>query len=115
MIDSTNPTDAKMSGNLTRLIKLNKWQDTYRILHPNETKYSHFYNSDRSGKAHTLGASRLDRSYVWGGISVNRAEYTSASFSDHLLHTIDPTSLDMRLVRIFYAVVNIQLSPLSPP
>ena len=88
-IDCTNPTEAKMSGNLKRLISLNKWLDSFRALNPNEIKYSHFYNSDRSGKARTTGASRLDRSYVWGGVPVRRSEYTAASFSDHFLHLIE--------------------------
>ena len=73
--DATNHASSKMSPNLSKLIKVFSWNDSHRELYPDRLDYSHYYN---------LGATRIDRQYYWGNISVNKSIYIPVAFSDHL-------------------------------
>ena len=75
-----------MSPNLKKTSTILKWRDTYRLLHPKSTTYSHFYNCQMTGTGLTQGA--LDRSYTWGDIKTVSSEYIGAAFSDHMLHLV---------------------------
>ena len=76
--DASNYPTAKISNTLQRLIKLGKWRDCYRELHPNGGEYSRFYQ-----KGNTKGASRIDRAYQWGEGEVISTGHISLSYSDH--------------------------------
>ena len=67
-----------MSPSLKRLIQNFSLKDSFRSIHPTKKAYSRFY--DRNGEA----ASRIDRSYTWGNLSVLEANYTAVAFSDHM-------------------------------
>ena len=88
-IDCTNLPEQKTSPNLKRLIKISKWSDTFRSLHPKKVAYSHFYSRQMSGCGLSQGASRLDRSYSWGQVATISSTYLGAGFSDHLLHKVE--------------------------
>ena len=72
--DAINHAAAKISPNLNRLSKTFNWIDSHRKLYPHSLDFSHYYN---------LGATRIDREYYWGDITVNKSAYIPASFSDH--------------------------------
>ena len=78
--DCTKHPDAKMSPCLRRLVQTFNWRDDYRFLHPRESSFSRYYSQDRGG----FGATRIDRSYSFGELSVAEAMYVSIAFSDHL-------------------------------
>ena len=84
--DCTHHPEPKMSPNLKKTSTILKWRDTYRLLHPKSTTYSHFYNRQMTGTGLTQGA--LDRSYTWGDIKTVSSEYIGAAFSDHMLHLV---------------------------
>ena len=84
--DCTHHPEPKMSPNLKKTSTIPKWRDTYRLLHPKSTTYSHFYNCQMTGTGLTQGA--LDRSYTWGDIKTVSSEYIGAAFSDHMLHLV---------------------------
>ena len=73
--EATNNTASKMSPNLARLCKTFKWSDSYKARVPNSSEYSHYYKQ---------GATRIDREYHWGDITVRKSEYIPLAFSDHL-------------------------------
>ena len=78
--DCTKNTQNKMSPSFKNLVSAFSWKDSYRYLHPQAKQYSRYYINDHQGE----GASRIDRSYHWGSLEVQQAEYLSISFSDHL-------------------------------
>jgi hypothetical protein len=82
--DATRNPESKMSPSLRALISTLGWEDSFRALHPSADIYSRYYSSERHGE----GASRIDRSYHWGGITVLAAEYHPIAFSDHLAYTV---------------------------
>ena len=84
--DCTHHPEPKMSPNLKKTSTILKWRDTYRLLHPKSTTYSHSYNRQMTGTGLTQGA--LDRSYTWGDIKTVSSEYIGAAFSDHMLHLV---------------------------
>ena len=58
-----------------RLSKVCSWKDSHRQLYPNnKEEFSHYYSQ---------GATRIDRQYHWGDVSVTRSEYIPVAFSDH--------------------------------
>ena len=77
-MDATNYPEAKMSKGLQRLIKLKNWQDSFRTLNPSTLVYSRYYENSRAE-----GATRIDRNYHYGDISVTQASYLPLAFSDH--------------------------------
>ena len=81
--DATNNPESKNSPCLSRLVKAFSWLDSYRVLYPHKKSFSRFYNIKG-----IVGASRIDRQYHWGEISILSAEYIPVAFSDHYAHTI---------------------------
>ena len=77
--DATHHPEAKTSPALKRLVKTFGWSDNFRALHPKSKSFSRYYKTDRGE-----GASRIDRCYQWGEITVQEAKYKSLAFSDHL-------------------------------
>ena len=69
--DATNNAASKMSPNLSRLCKTFKWRDSYSVGVGNVSVYSHYYKQ---------GATRIDREYNWGDISVKKVRILSYSF-----------------------------------
>ena len=82
-LDCTNNPASKMSPCLSRLLQTFSHSDCFRDLYPDKAAFSRFYNGTGG-----VGATRIDRSYKWGDISVNEAEYISIAFSDHLAHLV---------------------------
>ena len=76
--------------------------DSYRVLHPNLSSFSHYYHTVQQGK----GATRIDRSYSWGELKVIEARYEPIAFSDHMAYIVT-LSLPDSMARI--------LSPRSRP
>ena len=101
-LDCTHNASTKMSPSLVKLVNTFNMKDSFRILHPKSTSFSHFYNTIHQGE----GANRLDRSYHWGRLKVMEAKYEPISFSDHLAYTVS-FSIPDPLARI--------LSPKSKP
>ena len=83
-VDCTNNPEAKMSPCLKRLEKTFSLNDSYRAIHPVTETFSRYYS--RGGGE--IGASRIDRSYHWGDITVEEAGYSSIAFSDHMAHIL---------------------------
>ena len=77
--DSTNNQNSKKSPSLTRLIRTFSQVDSFRSLHPQDRVFSRYF----TGVNGEVGASRIDRSFHLGNISVEAAEYLSVAFSDH--------------------------------
>jgi exonuclease III len=82
--DATKNAAHKQSKCLKRLVKNFSWVDSFKYLHPNTKQYSRYYDNSVHGE----GASRLDRNYHFGGLSVLEAYYVGVAFSDHLPHII---------------------------
>ena len=82
--DSTHNSEAKMSPSLRRLLPTFSMIDTYRYLFPDTSCYSRYYS--RGGGE--VGASRIDRSYLWGNATILESEYEAVAFSDHFAHIV---------------------------
>ena len=76
--DATHHANSKLSKNLKKLLKVFEWKDSHRVLFPNSSDFSHYYTSGSIN-----GATRIDRQYVWGNVTVSKSEYFSLAFSDH--------------------------------
>ena len=85
--DCTHLASTKMSPCLAKLVKTFNMRDSFRLLYPNSTSFSHFYHTVHQGQ----GATRLDRSYNWGNVTVIEAKYESVAFSDHLTYVVSLT------------------------
>ena len=81
--DCTHNHETKMSPCLRRLAKTFSWQDSFRCLYPHELCYSRYYTTNKY-----TGGSRIDRSYLWGDLSVEEARYISVAFSDHMAYIV---------------------------
>ena len=81
--DATNYPESKMSRGLQRLIKLKGWQDSFRSLYPSSNSFSRYYENSRAE-----GATRIDRNYHFGELTLTEAKYIPLAFSDHLAHII---------------------------
>ena len=100
--DCTHLASSKMSPCLAKLVQTFNIKDSFRILHPTSSSFSHFYHTIHQGE----GATRIDRSYNWGDIAAVEASYEPVSFSDHLAYVVS-FSLPAPMARI--------LSPRSRP
>ena len=78
--DSNKSPESKISPACRNLGRAFEWTDSFRELYPRINQYSRHMTHNNHG----YGASRLDRAYHWGEITVKQAEYLSISFSDHL-------------------------------
>lgn len=78
--DATRNQDEKMSPSLKRLCATFNWTDTFRRLYPNDLVYSHYYNSGVYGD----GATRIDRCYTFGNVTVMECAYVGFASSDHM-------------------------------
>ena len=66
-MDCTNNPQSKMSPGLKKNIIAFNLHDCYRSKYPKENTFSHFYQVN----GNTVGATRIDRSYSWGGLQIN--------------------------------------------
>ena len=64
---------------LKRVIKNFDWVDSFRKLFPDRKLFSRYYDNLQHGE----GASKIDRSYHYGGIEIIDAKYIGVAFSDH--------------------------------
>ena len=78
--DATRNAEVKMSPSLQSLVSTFAWTDSFRLLYPSAKSYSRYYTLEKHGE----GATRIDRLYHWGNISVQEASYQSLAFSDHM-------------------------------
>ena len=92
--DATNYPESKMSKGLQRLISLKGWKDSFRSLYPNTSEFSRYYENSRAE-----GATRIDRNYHFGEISITESKYLPVAFSDHFSQIIQ-ISLPDQLSRI---------------
>ena len=76
--DATHHPISKLSKSLQRLKRVFELSDSHRLLYPNARDFSHYYTS---GDIH--GATRIDRQYVWGNVTVKSSKYLPIAFSDH--------------------------------
>ena len=81
--DSLNYPEQKISKCFKKLISLYDLTDSYRELYPHSKMFSRFYTSKG-----VSGATRIDRCYTWGKLTVTEAEYLPVSFSDHFAHVV---------------------------
>ena len=68
-----------MSPALKRLVSSFSFKDSYRVLHPNENVFSHYHDQGKFGN----GATRIDRQYHWGDLTILEAKYIGIAFSDY--------------------------------
>ena len=83
-MDCTHNPGSKLSPSLKRLINTFSHVDSFRSLYPDIKSFSRYYS--RGGE--DVGASRIDRNYHWGDITVIDAEYDAVAFSDHMAHIV---------------------------
>ena len=76
--DATNHPEAKMSNCLKRVTKVFDMKDSFRALYPKVKAFSRYYGDTRG-----QGATRIDRQYHFGNITIREAKYLPLSFSDH--------------------------------
>ena len=81
--DCTRNPENKMSPSLKRLMQTFNLRDSFRSLYPSDKIFSRYYS--RMGQD---GATRIDRSYHWGGLTPTAAWYESVAFSDHMDHIV---------------------------
>ena len=81
--DATAHQAAKMSPTFQSIVNTFNWVDSYRILHPTAKQFSRYYGDSRSE-----GATRIDRSYHYGDITIKKATYHPLAFSDHHAHVL---------------------------
>ena len=76
--DATVHPESKMSNCLKRVLKTFELKDSFRSLYPKTEAFSRYCGDSRGH-----GASRIDRQYHYGNISVHEARYLPLAFSDH--------------------------------
>ena len=81
--DATAHPAAKMSPTFQKIVQTFEWVDSFRVLHPTEKQFSRYYGDSRSE-----GATRIDRSYHYGDITIKKAIYLPIAFSDHHAHLV---------------------------
>ena len=101
--DTTKNAAQKQSKCLKRLVKTFSWVDSYRNLHPQTQQFSRYYDN----VVHGEGASRLDRMYHFGGLTIVEAFYVGVAFSDHL-----PLIVKVRLPQNMSKLQSIKSRPL---
>ena len=77
--DATKNQAQKLSPSLKRLVKTFSWTDSFRHVHPASQVFSRYYNHITHGE----GATRIDRQYHWGSMTVLEVRYVGLAFSDH--------------------------------
>ena len=77
--DCTKNPEVKTCHSLKHLVDTLDMKDDFKTLWPNDRSMSHYYTHPTYGP----GATRIDRSYSYGGLSIVTALYISASFTDH--------------------------------
>ena len=70
----------KTSKSLKTLVKIFKWQDSFKYVHPNSSAFSIYYSNDQFWD----GATRIDRQYHWGKLEIIEAKLVGLAFSDHM-------------------------------
>ena len=76
--DATTHPEAKMSNCLKRVTKVFDMKDSFRALYPKVQAFYRYYGYTRG-----QGATRIDRQYHYGNITIMEAKYLPLSFSDH--------------------------------
>ena len=76
--DATNYPESKMSNSLKRVTKVFDMKDSFRSLYPKVRAFSRYYGDTRG-----QGATRIDRQYHFGEITIKEAKYLPLAFSDH--------------------------------
>ena len=76
--NATAHPESKMSNSLKRVLKTFELKDSFRQLYPKSESFSRYYGDTRG-----QGASRIDRQYHWGPLTIKEAKYLPLSFSDH--------------------------------
>lgn len=76
--DATAHAEAKLSNSLKRVIKTFNMQDSFRSIHPNISEFSRYYSNTRG-----QGATRIDRQYHWGNVTIKSVKHLPLAFSDH--------------------------------
>ena len=59
-------------------------KDSFRSIHPSAVQFSRYYGNTRGE-----GASRIDRCYHYGDITIRSATYLPLAFSDHHAHVVE--------------------------
>ena len=77
-MDATVNPEGKMSNVLKRVIKAFDMNDSFRTMFPKDQSFSRYYSDARGN-----GASRIDRQYHYGDITIIEAKYIPLAFSDH--------------------------------
>ena len=83
-MDCTHHPASKMSPSLARLTQILDMKDSYRSLFPNTKVYSHYYHTVQLGQ----GATRINRSYNWGELTIVDVRYVPVAFSDHIAYVV---------------------------
>ena len=81
--DATNHASAKMSPTFKRVVQTFQWKDSFRSINKTTAQFSRYYGSSRGE-----GATRIDRCYHYGDLSVSTASYLPLAFSDHHAHVV---------------------------
>ena len=76
--DATVNPESKISNCLKRVLKTFDFKDSFRSLYPSSKTYSRYYSDSRGH-----GASRIDRQYHYGDLTILEAKYLPLAFSDH--------------------------------
>ena len=95
-IDATHHQDSKISNSLKRITNLFNMKDSFRVLHPKVKAFSRYYSNTRG-----QGATRIDRQYHYGNLTIKEAKYLPLVFSDHYSLAIT-ICLPDPLSRMFY-------------
>ena len=83
-LDCTHHPASKMSPSLARLTQIFDMKDSYRSLYPTNKIFSHYYHTVQLGQ----GATRIDRSYNWGELTIVDVRYVPVAFSDHMAYVV---------------------------
>ena len=83
-LDATTNPESKLSPTFRRLTGALNLKDSFRVLHPTDRQFSRYYSNTRSE-----GASRIDRCYHYGSITILSASYLPLAFSDHHAHVVE--------------------------
>ena len=81
--DASSHQSSKMSPTFQKVVRSFNWTDSYRLLFPNTMQFSRYYGEGRAS-----GATRIDRSYHFGDITIKKAYYLPLAFSDHHAHIV---------------------------
>ena len=89
-IDCTQHPESKKSPSLARLLNTFDMVDSFRSIFPTKKVFSHYYSYGQAVQAGQAGqgATRIDRSYNWGEVTVHGANYVPVAFSDHMAYVV---------------------------